>query len=121
MFPPGELRCELPIVISNHPDMEAVARSFGVEFRHFPVLGKGPDAKRDQEAQIEAAIQELNIDLLVLARYMQIFSPAFCSRHAMHTINIHHSFLPAFEGAPYCREGLDVSVMQNLALAGHVW
>lgn len=53
-----------------------------------------------QEAQIEAILQEAEIDLLVLARYMQIFSADFCSRHAQHTINIHHSFLPAFEGAP---------------------
>ena len=52
-----------------------------------------------QEAQIEAVLQEMDIDLLVLARYMQIFSEDFCSRHAKHTINIHHSFLPAFEGA----------------------
>jgi formyltetrahydrofolate deformylase len=51
-----------------------------------------------QEAQIEAVLQEMDIDLLVLARYMQIFSEDFCSRHAQHTINIHHSFLPAFEG-----------------------
>lgn len=51
-----------------------------------------------QEAQIEATLQEMNVDLLVLARYMQIFSEEFCSRHAKHTINIHHSFLPAFEG-----------------------
>ena len=51
-----------------------------------------------QEAQIEAILQEAQIDLLVLARYMQIFSEDFCSRHAQHTINIHHSFLPAFEG-----------------------
>ena len=52
-----------------------------------------------QEAQIETILQETEIDLLVLARYMQIFSEDFCSRHAQHTINIHHSFLPAFEGA----------------------
>ena len=51
-----------------------------------------------QEARIEAVLQEMDIDLLVLARYMQIFSEDFCSRHAKHTINIHHSFLPAFEG-----------------------
>lgn len=52
-----------------------------------------------QEAQIEAVLEELDVDLVVLARYMQIFSEAFCAEHAMHTINIHHSFLPAFEGA----------------------
>ena len=51
-----------------------------------------------QEAQVEAVLQKMDIDLLVLARYMQIFSEDFCLRHAKHTINIHHSFLPAFEG-----------------------
>ena len=57
-----------------------------------------------QEAQIEALLEELDIDLIVLARYMQIFSREFCARHALSTINIHHSFLPAFEGArPYHR------------------
>ncbi len=54
-----------------------------------------------QEAQVEALLQEMDIDLLVLARYMQIFSEDFCSRHAKHTINIHHSFLPAFEGGTH--------------------
>ena len=59
----------------------------------------------EQEAQIEAALEESGVDLIVLARYMQIFSEDFCSRHAMHTINIHHSFLPAFEGlAATCLE-----------------
>jgi hypothetical protein len=53
-----------------------------------------------QESDIEALLKEENIDLLVLARYMQVFSPDFCSRHASRTINIHHSFLPAFEGIP---------------------
>lgn len=53
-----------------------------------------------QEAQIEALLEELGINLIVLARYMQIFSEDFCSRNAMRTINIHHSFLPAFEGTP---------------------
>jgi hypothetical protein len=53
-----------------------------------------------QESHIDALLKEENIDLLVLARYMQIFSPDFCSRHASRTINIHHSFLPAFEGTP---------------------
>lgn len=54
---------------------------------------------RPQESQIEALLEEENIDLLVLARYMQVFSPDFCSRHCFQTVNIHHSFLPAFEGS----------------------
>ncbi|CAL8462196.1 g1727 [Coccomyxa elongata] len=101
----GELKCEIPIIVSNHPDLEGIASSFGIPFRHLPVAkGSGQDGKRAQEAQIEALVEELGIDFIVLARYMQIFSEEFCSRHAMHTINIHHSFLPAFEGAkPYHR------------------
>ncbi|EIE24247.1 Formyltetrahydrofolate deformylase [Coccomyxa subellipsoidea C-169] len=98
----GELKCEIPIIISNHPDLEGIATSFGIPFKHLPVApGSGPEGKR---SQIEALLEELGVDLIVLARYMQIFSEEFCSRNAMRTINIHHSFLPAFEGAkPYHR------------------
>lgn len=81
-----------------------VARRFGVPFRHLPITPKDPASKAAQEAQIDAILQEEGIDLIVLARYMQIFSRDFCERHWRHTINIHHSFLPAFEGArPYHR------------------
>ncbi|KAI3427068.1 hypothetical protein D9Q98_007008 [Chlorella vulgaris] len=100
----GELNCTCPIIISNHPDLEMVANRFGVPFRHLPIAAKDAASKAAQEAQIEAVLQEESIDLIVLARYMQIFSREFCERHWRHTINIHHSFLPAFEGArPYHR------------------
>lgn len=100
----GELDCEIPIIISNWPDLEPVARKFDVEFRCLPMKSKDPESKAAQEAEIERVLEELNIDLIILARYMQIFSPEFCQRHWKHTINIHHSFLPAFEGArPYHR------------------
>eukprot|EP00884_Botryococcus_braunii_P018442 jgi/Botrbrau1/5281/Bobra.0391s0002.1 len=100
----GELRCSIPVIVSNHPDLESVATSFGIKYCCFPLLDRSPEAKAKQESEIEALLEEEKIDLLVLARYMQVFSPDFCSRHCFQTVNIHHSFLPAFEGArPYHR------------------
>jgi formyltetrahydrofolate deformylase len=93
----GDLRAEIVAVISNHPDLEPVARGAGIPFHHIPVT---PATK----AQAEAAALDLlgDVDLVVLARYMQIVSADFCSRFPERLINIHHSFLPAFVGAnPY--------------------
>lgn len=93
----GDLRAEIAVVISNHPDLEPVAAAHGIPFHHVPVT---PDTK----AQAEARALELvgDCDLVVLARYMQIVSPEFCARFPERLINIHHSFLPAFVGAnPY--------------------
>jgi formyltetrahydrofolate deformylase len=93
----GDLRAEIAMVISNHPDLEDVARGAGIPFHHVPVT---PQTK----PQAEAAALELlgDVDLVVLARYMQIVSADFCSRFPERLINIHHSFLPAFVGAnPY--------------------
>ena len=90
-------------VIANHPDLEKVASTFEVPFFAVPSSSMGDAAgKAAQEAAIEAVLAETGADLLVLARWMNVFSPAFCSAHAAHTINIHHGFLPAFQGArPY--------------------
>eukprot|EP00887_Chlorella_sp_A99_P003746 scaffold7.g3746.t1 len=97
----------IPLIISNHPDLEPVAQRFGVPFVHLPIAKGDPGAKAAQEAEIERLLAEHDVNLIVLARYMQaraIFSPEFCEKHWRHTINIHHSFLPAFEGArPYHR------------------
>jgi formyltetrahydrofolate deformylase len=93
----GDLRAEIACVISNHRDLEPVARAAGIPFHHVPVT---PETK----AQAEARALELigDVDLVVLARYMQIVSPEFCARFPERLINIHHSFLPAFVGAnPY--------------------
>ena len=93
----GDLRAEIVAVISNHPDLEPVARGAGIPFHYIPVT---PATK----AQAEAAALDLlgDVDLVVLARYMQIVSADFCSRFPERLINIHHSFLPAFVGAnPY--------------------
>ncbi len=93
----GDLRAEIAMVVSNHPDLEPVAQAAGVPFHHVPVT---PGTK----AQAEAAALDLlgDVDLVVLARYMQIVSADFCARFPERLINIHHSFLPAFVGAnPY--------------------
>ena len=93
-----ELDLDIPLVISNHPDLESIAKQFQVPFVHLP------GTKAQQEEKIEALIAEHQIDFVILARYMQIFSTGFCDRNWRRTINIHHSFLPAFEGArPYHR------------------
>jgi len=95
----GELGGELVTVVSNHDDLRSVAGHFGVRFEHIPVV---PGAKPRAEAAAQRLLHELNVDLIVLARYMQILSPEFAARWSGRIINIHHSFLPAFVGAkPY--------------------
>ena len=95
----GEFRAEVPLVISNHPDLRSVAASFGAHYHHFPIT---PDTKAAQEQAIIETLEVQRIDLIVLARYMQIISGDFVARYPNRIINIHHSFLPAFAGArPY--------------------
>jgi formyltetrahydrofolate deformylase len=99
----GQLGVDIGAVVSNHPDFAELAARFGVPFHHLPLAaGSGAEAKRAQERRVEALVDELNIDLVVLARYMQILSPDFCEFLRGRAINIHHSFLPSFKGAkPY--------------------
>jgi formyltetrahydrofolate deformylase len=95
----GELACEIPLIVSNHPDLETVARQFDIPFRVFPI---DADSKTKQEALELELLAEQEIDLVILARYMQILSGEFIERFARPIINIHHSFLPAFQGGrPY--------------------
>ncbi len=95
----GDLKAEMPIVVSNHEDLLPIAEKFGVEFAHFPVAAGG---KSDQEQRVLKKLEEQRVDLVVLARYMQILSAEFISHYEGRIINIHHSFLPAFAGArPY--------------------
>jgi formyltetrahydrofolate deformylase len=95
----GELDAEIPLVISNHPDLGPILEAHGIPFFHLPV-NRG--SKAEQEAKVEAILREHEIDLVVLARYMQILSPQFLGTYQQPIINIHHSFLPAFVGAsPY--------------------
>lgn len=96
----GELAAEIDLVISNHPDLHDEVERFGVEYRHIPV---DRSAKQIGEEQVLEVVRG-RYDLLVLARYMQILSSDFLDAVGMPTINIHHSFLPAFAGAdPYMR------------------
>ncbi len=95
----GEIRCDIAVIIGNHPDARSVAEFFGVPFYHVPVA-KADKAGAEQR-QLEI-LQEHEVDLVVLARYMQILSGEFVARYPNRIINIHHSFLPAFVGArPY--------------------
>jgi len=95
----GELNGEIAVVISNHDTLAPIARHFGVPFEHVPV---GPDGKDEAERKQRHLLESMGIDVLVLARYMQILSPAFVAERPGRIINIHHSFLPAFVGArPY--------------------
>lgn len=94
----GELDCDFPVIVSNHPDLGPIAAQFGVPFRLVDV-SKG---KAAYEADVQSILEEYSIDLVVLARYMQILSGDFTSRWKERVINIHHGFLPAFKGAkPY--------------------
>jgi formyltetrahydrofolate deformylase len=95
----GDLAIEIPVVISNHPDHAEMAAWFGVEYRHLPIVDGD---KAAQEQLLADTLADHGIDLVVLARYMQVLSPAFCDTWAGRAINIHHSFLPSFSGArPY--------------------
>ncbi len=95
----GELHAEIPLVVSNHPDLAPRAETYGIPFYHLPVT---PETKEEQESQIRELLTDHGIDFIVLARYMQILTPDFVDAYPNRIINIHHSFLPAFAGAePY--------------------
>jgi formyltetrahydrofolate deformylase len=95
----GEFRCEIVAVVSNHPDLAAAARGYGLPFHHLPVR---PDQKPAAEAKQLALLKKLRVELIVLARYMQVLSADFLEKFGRPVINIHHSFLPAFAGGrPY--------------------
>jgi formyltetrahydrofolate deformylase len=97
----GELYCEIPLIISNHPDTHWLAEAYKLPFQHIPVSKEG---KAESEAQQQALLEAHGVDFVVLARYMQVLSPEFIQRWPNRIINIHHSFLPAFHGAkPYQR------------------
>ncbi len=95
----GDLNAEIPLIISNHSDLEPVASMYSIDFHCIPVTR---ETKAEQEARQMELLKQYNIDLIVLARYMQILSDDFCQNYPKRIINIHHSFLPAFVGAkPY--------------------
>jgi formyltetrahydrofolate deformylase len=95
----GELECEIPLIVSNHREVESLAAFYGVPFEHVPVTA---ETRAEAEARQLKLLGRHEIELVVLARYMQILSPAFVARYPAAIINVHHSFLPAFTGArPY--------------------
>jgi formyltetrahydrofolate deformylase len=98
-FKSGELEVEIPFILSNHPDLQPIAESFGIPYYHIPVT---KDTKAQAEEQQLALLKQHNVSFIVLARYMQIVSPKLINQYPNNIINIHHSFLPAFPGAkPY--------------------
>ncbi|WP_246165485.1 formyltetrahydrofolate deformylase [Arthrobacter yangruifuii] len=95
----GTLPIDIPAIVSNHRDLESLADFYGVPFHHLPVTA---DTKDQAEGRLRALMAELDIELVVLARYMQILSTDLCNELSGRAINIHHSFLPSFKGArPY--------------------
>jgi formyltetrahydrofolate deformylase len=103
----GELPMDLRLIVSNHPDHAGIAEHMGVEYLHLPVT---PDTKPEQETQVLAALADRGVELVVMARYMQILSDRFVDAHPNRIINIHHSFLPAFIGANPYRQAYDRGV-----------
>ena len=95
----GEFRAEIPVVVSNHEDLRSIVEEFGVEYQSVSIT---PDTKAAQEAHIIEELEKHRIDVVVLARYMQILGRDFVDQYRNRIINIHHSFLPAFAGGrPY--------------------
>lgn len=95
----GEWNVDIPLIVSNHPDLEHIARRFDIPFHCFPV---SPDNKAEQERAEMELLAEHKVNFIVLARYMQIVSEKMIAAYPNRIINIHHSFLPAFIGArPY--------------------
>jgi len=95
----GELACDIPCIVSNHPDSHAIAEFYRIPFYLVPVE---KDTKQTAEGQILALLETNAVDFIVLARYMQILSTDFVNKYPSRIINIHHSFLPAFVGSkPY--------------------
>lgn len=95
----GELPVDIPLVVSNHPDLRALVEHHGIPFLHLPVTR---ETKPDAEARLLELVDEHDVDFVVLARYMQVLSDDLCRALEGRVINIHHSFLPGFKGAkPY--------------------
>jgi formyltetrahydrofolate deformylase len=113
----GALPVEVPLVVSNHPDLERLVKSYGVPFRHIPVTAA---TKADAEAELLELVESLGIHLVVLARYMQILTDATCAALSGRAINIHHSFLPGFKGARAYQQAFDRGVKLIGATAHYV-
>jgi formyltetrahydrofolate deformylase len=112
-----ELACEIPLIISNHPDAKRHADFYGVPFY---VVEVTKENKREIEARQRALLEEHRVDLIVLARYMQILSSEFIAHYPQRIINIHHSFLPAFVGAKPHQQAFERGVKLLGATAHYV-
>ncbi len=113
----GALNLEIPAVVSNHPDLADLAASYGVPFHHVPVTA---DTKPEAEAALRGLVAEHDVDLVVLARYMQVLSDDLTRELAGRVINIHHSFLPSFKGAKPYHQAFDRGVKLVGATAHYV-
>jgi formyltetrahydrofolate deformylase len=111
------LQIEIPAVVSNHPDAEPLVRSYGLDFHHIPVT---PDSKAVAEKQLLELVDELDVHVVVLVRYMQVFSDETCRALSGRAINIHHSFLPSFKGARPYHQAFDRGVKLVGATAHYV-
>jgi formyltetrahydrofolate deformylase len=115
----GDLGLDVVAVVSNHPDAQPLANSFGHPFFHAPV-GEGTDGRAEQESTLATLLDSLQVDLVVLARYMLVLPPSIVTRWRGRMINIHHSFLPAFVGANPYRQAHDRGVKVIGATAHYV-
>jgi formyltetrahydrofolate deformylase len=113
----GSLQIEVPAVVSNHTDAADLAAHYGIPFHHVPVT---PDTKPQAEARLLELVEELEVDLVVLARYMQVLSDGLCRQLSGKAINIHHSFLPSFKGAKPYHQAFDRGVKLVGATAHYV-
>ena len=111
-----EFLAEIPLIISNHPDLESIAKQFGIDYYYLPIT---QDNKQEQQQRQLELLKEYQIDLVILAKYMQIISPEFIDTFPSHNIiNIHHSFLPAFVGAKPYHKAYDRGV-KIIGATGH--
>ena len=113
----GSLQIDIPVVVSNHPDAERLVRSHGLDFAHLPVT---PETKPAAEAELMRLVKQHDVDLVVLARYMQVLSDELCRELSGRAINIHHSFLPSFKGARPYHQAYDRGVKLVGATAHYV-
>lgn len=116
----GELPIEVTGILSNHPDLEPIARFYGLDFELLPALETQLETKAARERRIRQAFKETNSELVVLARYMQVLSQELCQTLSGQCINIHHSFLPGFKGARPYFQAFERGVKQIGATAHYV-
>jgi formyltetrahydrofolate deformylase len=116
----GQLGIEIPAIVSNHKDFYQLAASYDIPFHHLPLAASTAGAKAAQEARVLEIVEQQAVDLVVLARYMQILSSEMCGKLNGRAINIHHSFLPSFKGAKPYYQAFDRGVKLIGATAHYV-